>query len=74
MDRDEPGTDSVWMMRILAEFREMPGLCLTVEQASRLWGLDRTRCLACLERLALAGALRRTPQGAYVTTNGGHRP
>lgn len=73
MDREEPGPDSVWMMRILGEFREMPGLCLTVEQASRLWGLDRTRCLTCLERLVLAGALRRTHQGAYVTSDAGRR-
>ena len=27
--------------RIRAEYRELPGLCLTTEQAMRLWTLDR---------------------------------
>jgi hypothetical protein len=37
--------------RVRGEFLEMPGLQLRVEQAQRLWGLDRPTCeelLACL--------------------------
>jgi hypothetical protein len=30
--------------RIRGEYIEMPGLRLTVTQAQRLWGLDRTAC------------------------------
>lgn len=52
--------------RIVREYEEMPGLCLTVSQASRLWGLEADRCLELLQRLVAAGRLRRLRQGAYV--------
>lgn len=29
-----------WLQLIRAEYLEIPGLCLTMEQAQRLWGLD----------------------------------
>src|ERR1043166_4634842 len=32
--------------QIRAEFLEMPGLCLTIEQAQRLWSLERPTCEA----------------------------
>jgi hypothetical protein len=44
---------------IRAEFREMPGLALTLGQASRLWNTDRRQCLDALESLADEGFLRR---------------
>ena len=37
--------------RIRAEFREMPGLQLTAEQAARLWHVDAATCTAVLSRL-----------------------
>ena len=52
--------------RIVREFEEMPGLCLTASQASRLWGLEADRCLELLQRLVAAGRLRRLQRGAYV--------
>ena len=30
--------------RVLGEYREMPGLALTIEQARRLWGCDAVTC------------------------------
>src|SRR4029078_1215783 len=36
---------------IRAEFLEMPGLCLTIEQAQRLWSLDPATCEALLKSL-----------------------
>ena len=30
--------------RIRSEYLEMPGLCLTLAQAQRLWGLDASTC------------------------------
>jgi hypothetical protein len=36
---------------IKAEYLEMPGLCLTLPQAQRLWNLDRDTCAAALGRL-----------------------
>lgn len=52
--------------RIVAEFREMPGTCLTVAQAARLWALDGTDAARALQRLERTGVLKRTEQGAYV--------
>ena len=35
--------------RVRAEFLEMPGLCLTLDQAQRLWGLEPRTCEALLK-------------------------
>ena len=45
-------------MRIHAEYREMPGLKLTLAQASRLFNLDRGRCAQALDTLVSVGLLR----------------
>ena len=39
------------LRRAQAEFLEMPGLQLTVAQASRLWHFDSALCSAVLSRL-----------------------
>ena len=44
--------------RIKAEFNEMPGLRLTVPQATRLWGMERTLCLTVVEALVRTSFLR----------------
>ena len=44
-------------LRIRAEYREMPGLRLTVLQAARLFSLDRTDCARTLQALVVDGAL-----------------
>jgi hypothetical protein len=51
---------------ILAEYREMPGLCLTERQMQRLWSLDADTCRAALLALLDAGLLRRTPRDGYM--------
>ena len=43
--------------RVRAEFREMPGLTLTLPQASRLFNLDPLRCEQILTALVRAGQL-----------------
>jgi hypothetical protein len=43
--------------RIQAEFREMPGLRLTLPQAARFFGLEPARCRVVLETLVQAGQL-----------------
>jgi hypothetical protein len=58
-------TDREWSQRILAEYREMPGLRLTLRQAARLWALDTVDCQAILDTLVAAGSLRRSPKGEY---------
>jgi hypothetical protein len=51
--------------RIRGEFREMPGLTLTVAQARRLWSLDWSTCSEVLTQLVDAGFLCRKADGAY---------
>lgn len=56
--------------RIRAEFLEMPGLSLTIEQAQRLWSLDPDTCEALLKSLINSRFLRRTDHGLFVL----HKP
>lgn len=52
--------------RIRGEFREMPGLSLTVEQARRLWSLDAPTCHEALAYLVESGFLSLKPNGSYA--------
>ena len=52
--------------RIRGEYSEMPGLRLTVTQAERLWGLDRTACETVLSALVDVEFLIRNRDGAFV--------
>lgn len=36
--------DPAFVARVVAEYFEMPGLSLTIDQASRLWGCDAATC------------------------------
>lgn len=58
-----PSTDPVdtdaLARRIRSEFREMPGLALTVSQAARFWSVGPDVCQQALEQLVHAGVLRR---------------
>jgi hypothetical protein len=52
--------------RIESEYREMPGLNLTLAQAQRLWGVDRATCVQVLTLLVTRRVLKRTPAGTYL--------
>lgn len=52
--------------RIRGEFREMPGLQLTIAQASRLWGLEPATCRQVIDNLVEVAFLRWTPSGTIV--------
>jgi len=56
---------AVWIERIDSEYREMPGLRLTLAQAARLWGLQAPQCRALLGALVERGRLVETPDGLY---------
>lgn len=56
---------AVWIERIDSEYREMPGLRLTLAQAARLWGLQAPQCRALLDALVERGRLVETPDGVY---------
>ena len=43
--------------RVRGEFREMPGLTLTVRQAARLFSIEPTRCERVLGALVTEGVL-----------------
>lgn len=51
---------------IIGTFREMPGLCLHLNQAARLFGLPATTCEVVLRDLVIQGTLRRAHDGQYV--------
>ena len=70
-DSDNPATAdttaaaAVWIERIDSEYREMPGLRLTLAQAARLWGLQALQCRVLLGALVERGRLVETPDGLY---------
>ena len=51
--------------RVKSEFIEMPGLRLTLEQGSKLWGLERDECDALLHSLVHRKFLTVTGAGKY---------
>jgi hypothetical protein len=73
--QDLPGIDlrplDEWLYeaigrRILGEFHEMPGLALTVSQATRLFGIPRDLSMRILSRFVEEGLLRITTDGRYA--------
>jgi hypothetical protein len=52
--------------RIRGEYSQMPGLRLTIAQASRLWQLDALTCEVLLEQLVRDAFLGKTIDGAYI--------
>jgi hypothetical protein len=57
--------------RIRAEYSEMPDLRLTLEQAQRLCGVERTLCKAVLDALVDAKFLCVRADGAYTRLTDG---
>jgi hypothetical protein len=55
--------------RLRGEYREMPGLRLTVRQAARLFGLDLDVAETVLDQLRHAGVLMLATDGAYSLVN-----
>lgn len=55
--------------RVRGEFREMPGLTLTLAQAGRLWCLDTPTCREVLSQLVETGFLPRKANGTFCRTS-----
>jgi hypothetical protein len=53
--------------RVEGEYREMPGLSLTLPQAARLWGLDQSTCERVLATLMERQVLKRALNGTYIS-------
>jgi hypothetical protein len=58
--------DVALLERVLGEYREMPGLALTIEQARRLWGCDVITCRRIAELLVDRHVLRWSREGRLV--------
>jgi hypothetical protein len=69
VDRRDHARREALVRRIAAEFDDMPGLALTIAQASRLLGLDQMACARILDGLRRDGALRCTEHNLYVRTD-----
>jgi DNA-binding IclR family transcriptional regulator len=50
----------------------MPGMRLTVEQAMRLWMMDRGTCVKVLDSLVTAHFLERDLNGRYARAHSGY--
>jgi hypothetical protein len=61
----KPDVKSLIAERVRGEFREMPGLTLTLAQAGRLWSLDSSTCRDVLRDLVDTGFLCVRPDGTY---------
>ena len=61
----EPARSELASM-IIGMYREMPGLCLHVHQAARLFGVQIQTCRAVLDDLVAGGRLHRLPDGQYA--------
>ena len=59
-------TISAEFNRLRAEFLEMPGLGLTLEQAQRFCGVERTLCRTMLDSLVEEKFLYVRPNGQYA--------
>jgi hypothetical protein len=64
-DRRNGETRAALVSRIAGEYREMPGLALTLAQAARLFGLGPATCWRVLDDCIRAGWLCCTPAGVF---------
>lgn len=64
--------DDNLLRRVRGEFNEMPGMRLTLEQAARLWTLDRPTCVGVLGKLIAARFLEVDSTGRYRKAHSGY--
>lgn len=57
---------SALVLRVRAEFLEMPGLTVTIPQAMRLWGVSSDVCQNVIDVLVGSAFLQRTATGRVV--------
>ena len=60
--------------RVRAEYLEMPGLKLRIEQVQRLCGIEQTMCQLALDALVKANFLCLKSDGTYVRLTEGSSP
>jgi hypothetical protein len=60
------------LRRVRGEYREMPGMRLTIEQAMRLWNIDRQACAALFNSLVASHFLEIDGFGRFRKTHAGY--
>ena len=60
------------LRRVRSEYCEMPGMRLTMDQAMRLWTLDRQTCTSVLNSLIATHYLELDGSGRYRKAHGGY--
>lgn len=65
-DRRSPGRRLALVRRIREEFEDLPGMCLTIGQAVRLYSLPTDACERILTELERDGVVALNAAGHYV--------
>ena len=65
------GEDAL-LRRVRGEYREMPGMRLTFDQAMRLWNVDRQACATVLNSLVASHCLEIDGFGRYRKAHCGY--
>lgn len=66
-----PRPEGQLMRRVRGDYRKLPEMRLTIEQAMRLWDVDRDTCWDVMHTLIEAHVLRQDRYGRYTTARGG---
>jgi hypothetical protein len=69
-ERRDLGSREALVRRVSVEYYDMPGLCLTLAEAQRLFGLREDICLRVLHTLVSQEILRVDAKGAFVRNGG----
>ena len=65
-------TEDNLLRRARGEYREMPGMRLTFDQAMRLWNIDRQACATVLNSLVASRYLEIDGFGRYRKAHSGY--
>ena len=71
VERRDVAQRQALVRRLIAEFDEMPGLRLSLAQASRLFGVTQAAAVRILTELTRAGALCRNANNLYMRRDRG---
>ena len=62
-----PSSIAALVKGVQKAFLDVPDLSMTVEQAQRLFRIDRATCQALFDVLVKSAVVARTPDGAFVS-------
>lgn len=65
-------SEDALLRRVRGEYREMPGMRLTIEQAMRLWNIDRQACASVFNSLIASHFLEMDGFGRFRKTHSGY--